>query len=599
MPNLVTNRFKIHNAEQFVESLSETSATNLFVFVGRVETWSDDSDPPAPSDSISNTSFDYFKSMIAAKKVTSGDVSHITPRVNWESNTNYTAYTHQNSDLFANNYYAVTEDFNVYKCLQNNLSNGASTIQPTGVGLSIIELSDGYKWKYMYSISPQDILKFTTSSYIPVKKVGNTDDGSIQFDIEQGAVDGSIEIINRNSNGDFRVEFTGSPTDAIGADANFVVGEKLTGQTSGSEGDVVSAVAGANNINYYPNGNTLFTNTEIIVGETSGARATLSQSVFSNYKFEENTFSSVTNSTTLQLATDANSSTDSLYVNSTLYIVNNAGRGEQSLITAYDSSLRRVTVANAFVTTPNTSSGYQISPTITISGDGTLAKARALGNSTFGVKEVIVTNKGKDYTSATITVTANSSHGSGANAIAIISPPGGHGNNAIEELGGNRILIDSRINGNESGYFTTENEYRQIGLVRDPLQGANANAFYTSDLADQATKLTIEKVSGSFSADEIVFQGSSLADSSANGYLIDFLNNNKIRLNRVEGAFVSNSTVNSITGSTSGATASIVANGVANADMKLYSGDILYIENREKVTRLQNQIEDIKIVLEF
>ena len=173
--------------------------------------------------------------MIAAKKVTSGDVSHITPRVNWESNTNYTAYTHQNSDLFANNYYAVTEDFNVYKCLQNNLSNGASTIQPTGVGLSIIELSDGYKWKYMYSISPQDILKFTTSSYIPVKKVGNTDDGSVQFDIEQGAVDGSIEIINRNSNGDFRVEFTGSPTDAIGADANFVVGEKLTGQTSGSE----------------------------------------------------------------------------------------------------------------------------------------------------------------------------------------------------------------------------------------------------------------------------------------------------------------------------------------------------------------------------
>jgi len=599
MPNLVTNRFKIHNAEQFVESLSETSATNLFVFVGRVETWSDDSDPPAPSDSISNTSFDYFKSIIAAKKITSGDVSHITPRINWESNTNYTAYTHQNSDLFANNFYAVTEDFNVYKCLQNNLSNGASTVQPTGVGLSIIELSDGYKWKYMYTISPQDILKFTTSTYIPVKKVGNTDDGSTQFDIEQGAVDGSIEIINRSSNGDFRVEFTGSPTTVVGADANFVVGEKITGQTSGSEGNVVSAVAGANNINYYPNGNTLFTNTEIIVGETSGARATLSQSVFSNYKFEENIFSSVTNSTTLQLATDANSSADSLYVNSTLYIVNNAGRGEQSLITAYDSSLKRVTVANAFVTTPNTSSGYQVAPTITVSGDGTLAKARAVGNSTFGVKGVIVTNKGKDYASATITVTANGSHGSGANATAIISPPGGHGNNAIEELGGNRILIDSRINGNESGYFTTENEYRQIGLLRDPLQDANANAFFTSDLADQATKLTIEKVSGSFSADEIVYQGSSLANSSANGYLIDFLNNNKIRMNRVEGTFVSNSTVNAITGSTSGATASIVEDGVANADMKLYSGDILYIENREKVTRLQNQIEDIKIVLEF
>ena len=109
MPNIVTNRFKIHNAEQFVESLSETTATNLFVFVGRVETWTDDTDPPAPNDSVANTSFDYFKSMIAAKKITSGDVSHITPRINWESNTNYTAYSDTNSELLANNFYVVTE----------------------------------------------------------------------------------------------------------------------------------------------------------------------------------------------------------------------------------------------------------------------------------------------------------------------------------------------------------------------------------------------------------------------------------------------------------------------------------------------------------
>ena len=33
--------------------------------------------------------------------------------------------------------------------------------------------------------------------------------------------------------------------------------------------------------------------------------------------------------------------------------------------------------------------------------------------------------------------------------------------------------------------------------------------------------------------------------------------------------------------------------------MKLYSGDILYIENRTSVTRASNQIEDFKIVLEF
>ena len=55
----------------------------------------------------------------------------------------------------------------------------------------------------------------------------------------------------------------------------------------------------------------------------------------------------------------------------------------------------------------------------------------------------------------------------------------------------------------------------------------------------------------------------------------------------------------SITGNTTGATAIIVANGVSNPDMKPYSGDILYIENRTNVTRATNQIEDFKIVLEF
>ena len=42
MPNLVTNKFKIHNAEQFIESLSESSATNLYLFIGKVDAWSDE-----------------------------------------------------------------------------------------------------------------------------------------------------------------------------------------------------------------------------------------------------------------------------------------------------------------------------------------------------------------------------------------------------------------------------------------------------------------------------------------------------------------------------------------------------------------------------
>ena len=131
MPSLVTTKFKIHNAEQFIESLDETNATNLYLFVGRVEDWDsdggsfDDINPPAPTDSVANTNYDYWNAMIAAKKVTATDVSHVIRRINWESQTDYTAYTHTNSDIYANNFYVITDDFNVYKCLQNNLANGA------------------------------------------------------------------------------------------------------------------------------------------------------------------------------------------------------------------------------------------------------------------------------------------------------------------------------------------------------------------------------------------------------------------------------------------------------------------------------------------
>ena len=600
MPNLVTNKFKIHNAEQFIESLSETSATNLYLFIGKVDAWTDENDPPAPTDSISNTSFDYWRSMISAKKITSADVSHIIPRINWESNTAYTAHSQNNNEQSANNFYVVTDQLNVYKCLQNNVANGASTIKPTGTGTGLIELSDGYKWKYLYTISPQDTLKFTTSEYIPVKKIGSVNDGTNQYTVEQSAVDGAIDIVNRTSNGDYFAQFSATPTDSTGVEVrDFVVGEVITGQSSGNKGVVITYSTGANTLTYFPNANALFTSSEIVVGNTSGAQATLSADIISTYKFEENVFSSVTNTTTLQLATDANTTADSVYVGSTLYITNNAGRGEQSIISAYDAALRRVTVQNAFTITPNSSSGYTISPTITINGDGQDAKARSIGNTTFGVQEILITNKGLDYTTASITITANGSHGTGANAEVVIGPVGGHGFNAIEELAGNRVMVDSRITGNESGFFTTDNEFRQVGLIRDPLQSANANAFYTSDLSDQSTKITVREVAGTFQADEVVFQGDTLANSTANGVVIDFLNNNRVRLNQVSGSFVSNSTVNSITGTTSGATATIVANGVSDPDMKPYSGDILYIENRTNVTRATNQIEDFKIVLEF
>ena len=445
----------------------------------------------------------------------------------------------------------------------------------------------------MYTITSQDTLKFTTSEYIPVQKSID----SRQIAVEDAAIDGQIDIINKTSNGDFKVEFTAGPTNAVGDSQDFISSETLVGQTSNQYGTLVSYTSSANNITYSPSvGNTKFTDGEVVLGATSNARATISQTPVSTYEFDTGVFAQVTNSTVMQLSTSANNSVDGLYVNSTVFVVNNAGQGEQTTITQYDALLRRITVNPAFTVTPSTVSGYEVAPSITLNGDGSSFKGRTRGNASHGVTEVTVTEKGAGFTIASPSIFANVSYGTGANSEVIIGPVGGHGKNAIEELGGNRVMVDSRISGNESGRFTTSNDFRQVGLLRDPLQTANTLAFFTESLSDQSTTLTVGAVAGSFQSDEKIYTGSSLADSTANGTVVDFLNNNTLRINEVKGTFQDS---NVVTGANSSSSGTISANGVAQPGMKPYSGDVLYIENREKITRLQNQVEDFKIVLEF
>ena len=108
MPALVTNKFRIHNAKQFVEAFDEVSTTsgaavsdasgllntNMYLFIGKTTAWSDDSAPPSPTDAVANTHYEHWRDMIAAKRITSADVSHVIPRKNWTNNTSYFAFTH-------------------------------------------------------------------------------------------------------------------------------------------------------------------------------------------------------------------------------------------------------------------------------------------------------------------------------------------------------------------------------------------------------------------------------------------------------------------------------------------------------------------------
>jgi len=99
MAAIITNKFRIHNAEQFSESFSEATPNVYYMGIGRPQAFGTltrgdsrttnegtDASPLTPVDSVQDE-FYYFDDLLAAKRVTSSDVSYVIPRRNWTTDT--------------------------------------------------------------------------------------------------------------------------------------------------------------------------------------------------------------------------------------------------------------------------------------------------------------------------------------------------------------------------------------------------------------------------------------------------------------------------------------------------------------------------------
>jgi hypothetical protein len=214
MPAIITNKFRRHNAQQFVESFSEAANTVYYMGLGRPQAYATstrgdsrtenegtDTSPLTPVDSIKDE-FYYFDDLLAAKRITSSDVSFALPRRNWTTGTVYDYYRHDygnyitgtttiqsaNSgatNLFDATFYVLNSNNNVYKCLDNN-SNANSTVEPTGTSTSILTTGDGYKWKYMYSLSASQQVNFLSTDFMAV---------ATDSTVSSAATDGAINIV--------------------------------------------------------------------------------------------------------------------------------------------------------------------------------------------------------------------------------------------------------------------------------------------------------------------------------------------------------------------------------------------------------------------
>lgn len=509
---LITRKFRIYNAEQFKGAFDESSSEYLYMFIGRVHPWPDNEVPPPLVQSIDVTEYDPWIDMLAAKKISANDMSLVVPRIDWIADRVYVQYNNQtNVDIQGNAAnYVFTSSGNVYKCIFNNRGS-LSTVEPTGVNTVMFDTEDGYKWKFMYTISGAEALKFVTPHFIPVETI-TIDDASAQFSVQEAAVDGAIHVINVTANG-------------------------------------------------------------------------------TNYIERRNTVAAGTNDPRVIILDSGASSVDNFFTGQSIFISDGLGAGQIRNIVNYVGELRQVTVDADFVITPDSSSSFHVSPKITIIGDGINATAFA-DVETGQIKQINMANIGSNYSKAKVLITG--SQGSGATAIPTISPPGGHGSDPVSELYGHNLMLSVRFDGTEDNTFPPDNEFRVVGLIANPL--LTSNGALAEDISyNQTTRLSVVNFSGSLVLDEII----NGQNSGATARVAYFTSNTssgiieEVNVVAIDGIFLNET----ITGNTSGATGNIAL--IVSGDLLPYNGSILHLENIPPSGRVSDQIEDIKLTLQY
>ena len=302
--------------------------------------------------------------------------------------------------------------------------------------------------------------------------------------------------------------------------------------------------------------------------------------------------------------------------------------------------LKIVTITNRGVGLGTANQTYTRVP---IKGDGTGAECTITINNDSKVESVIISKGGSGYTYGTVDIAAgNVPSGTTSPVFNVIIPPqGGHGADIYRELGAYNVIIYSRIeNDIENPDFITGNQIARVGIVENP-ESYNSSSILTLDKASAVGAIKLSP-GGIFPTDSQITQTIGVG-STAVGRVISYDENTGVLKYwqdkslvgfNTDGSAKTNPTygfnLNRFTSNVStGGTTTIVGtsdsleidtnftgistvinnrtyylgqsfeSGISNPEVKKYSGNIIYVDNRPSITRSSNQKEDIKVILQF
>ena len=124
--------------------------------------------------------------------------------INWTPGIVYDPYDDLVDSLqqtsSSNKFYVITSEYNVFKCLSNN-DGAPPTVMPNIlVTTTHFQTADGYIWKFMYTLTAEEKLRFLTSAFMPVRTI-TENDNSQQWLVQENSIDGAIHVINVTNGG--------------------------------------------------------------------------------------------------------------------------------------------------------------------------------------------------------------------------------------------------------------------------------------------------------------------------------------------------------------------------------------------------------------
>ena len=525
---IISHVFKKESAQQFIDSVDFNNS--YYVTVGNHLDYSTE-EIPTPTDSQNNLLSNTYANMIFGKRITPADVNIMAKRYNWESNTVYTMYEHDNNNLYSNNFYVTVDEgsfYHIFKCLFNN--NGQPSIVQPDFAHSTQEsdlfddndgyyrTSDGYQWKYMYSIEQAIFDKFATDDFIPV--IANSA-------VIAAAVDGAIDVIKVESGGsrydnhfrsafgpdDLRVSSNAAVLSSYSSDVLYSLGDNINiANVSGH------AAVSASQSNVTGTSTTFTTDFQIndyvkVANSTTSEIKKIVSITNNTLMTISGNFTSAYSGANLAIAFPFDASNANDYYNDcVILIIAGEGVGQyQKIIDYVNDGVKKIAVLEEpFLINPDTTSRYEINPSVKVVGSGSETVncvARAMVNTAAAnsIYEIEILERGQFYKKAIANVLVSTVISIANSAILkpIISPFNGHGSFPSEELGATALGIAVKFANTESDSISVENDFKTIGVIKNPLFSN--------------VELTLDRISdnnpgadGTFVANEKIYQISKL-----------------------------------------------------------------------------------------